>query len=514
MAVFHRMMPLLYWHLNTTCPEAVPETLMSYLRDYFNWNARRDLYLTGELCKTLQLFEANGIPAIPFRGPVLMSSVYGNLALREFLDLVILVHEHDVQKASQLLISQGYRPQLDLTRGQQTAFLRYHPERLFLRSEDHVIVKIQWRIAPKYFSFELGSERLWKGVERLSIGGTKVLALSPEDLLLVLCVHGTQCLWKRLELICDVAELIRAEKRMEWRQILQQAGKLGIERMLFLGLYLARDLLGAALPEEVLQRVQSDLVVTSLGAKVRERLFLRDDHGPPEVMEGCLFHLKMMERLRDKGRYCFHVAITPSVEDLISLPLPPFFSFLYCLLHPIRLVLKSRFGVLKRLSLDLGPFGRTPMELVERMLALAEVGSTDVVYDLGCGDGQIVITAAKRYGARGVGVDIDPKRIAEAKANARKEGVEHLVTFIEQDAKKVDVTPATVVMLYLYPSGNLKLRQTLQEQLRPGSRIVSRRYDMADWPPDKSEIVDDTTAGPNMLYLWRIPKPPDRLRCD
>ena len=137
-------------------------------------------------------------------------------------------------------------------------FLRYQSEQLFLRSEDRVIVKIQWRIAPRYFPFESGSERLWKGAERLSIGGTKVLALSPENMLFALCVHGAQCIWKRLELVCDVAELIRAEKKMDWSQIMQQAGTLGIERMLFLGLYLARDLLGAALPEEVLQRVEPD----------------------------------------------------------------------------------------------------------------------------------------------------------------------------------------------------------------------------------------------------------------
>lgn len=513
-AVFHRMMPLLYWHLNATCPEAVPETKMNYLRDYFHWNARRDLYLTGELCRTLQLFEANGIPAIPFKGPALASSVYGDFALREFMDLVILVHEHDVQRASQLLISQGYRPQLDLTRAQQEALTRCQSEQIFLRREDHVIVKIQWRIAPNYFSFESGSERLWKDVERLSFGGTKVLALSPENLLFALCVHGAQCMWKRLELICDVAELIRAHKGMDWSQIMEQAAMLRSERMLFLGLYLARDLLGVALAEEVLQRVEPDSVVTSLAAKVREQLFLRDEHGPPEVMESCLFHLKMMERLRDKVRYCYRLAMTPRAEDWKSLPLPPYFSFLYYPLRSIQLILKYRFGLLTRPSLDLAPFDPTPMELVERMLALAEVKPTDVVYDLGCGDGQIVITAAKRYRARGVGVDIDPERIAEAKANARREGVDHLVTFVEQDAKKVDVSPATVVMLYLYPLANLKLRQILQEQLRPGSRIVSRRYDMADWRPDKSEIIDDATAGPNILYLWRITKPPERLQRD
>lgn len=509
-AVFHRMTPLLYWHLNATCPEAVPTASMDYLCDYFHWNARRDLYLTGELCRILRLLDANGIPAIPFRGPPLASFVYGDRPLREFMDLAILVREQNIQMAQHLLMSQGYRPQLKLTRGQQAAFLRYQSEQLFLRREDRVFIKIQWRIAPRYFLFESGSERLWKDVERLSIGGTEVLALSPENLLFALCVHGTHRMWKRLELVCDVADLIRAHKRMDWSRIMEQAAMLRSERTLFLGLYLARDLLGANLPEEVWQRMQPHSVVTSLGAKAREQLFLWDDHGPPDVFESCRFHLKLMERLWDKVRYCYRLAMTPRAEDWKSLPLPPYFSFLYYLLRPIQLILKYRFGLLTRPSLDLGHFAPTSVELAERMLALAEIGATDVVYDLGCGDGQIVITAAKRYGARGVGVDIDPERIAEAKANARREGVDHLVTFVEQDAKKVDVTQATVVMLYLTPPANLKLRQILQERLRPGSRIVSRRYDMADWRPDKTEIMDDPIAGPDMLYLWRIAEPPNR----
>jgi ribosomal protein L11 methylase PrmA len=136
------------------------------------------------------------------------------------------------------------------------------------------------------------------------------------------------------------------------------------------------------------------------------------------------------------------------------------------------------------------------------MLELAEVNFSDVVYDLGCGDGRIVITAAKKYGAPGVGVDIDPERIREAEANAKSAGVEKLVSFKLHDAMTVDVSPATVVTLYLLSASNLKLRPLLTKQLKPGSRIVSHAFGMGDWEPLKTVTVPDQDYN-RTLYLWK-----------
>ena len=144
------------------------------------------------------------------------------------------------------------------------------------------------------------------------------------------------------------------------------------------------------------------------------------------------------------------------------------------------------------------PYEPTPPEVVRKMLDLANVGASDVVYDLGCGDGRIVIEAARR-GARAVGVDIDPQRIREARENARAAGVEDRVEFREGDLFDADVGPATVVTLFLWPKVNLRLRPQLQSQLRPGSRVVSYWHDMGDWRPRAT--VD---AGRAKLYLWVI----------
>jgi SAM-dependent methyltransferase len=157
---------------------------------------------------------------------------------------------------------------------------------------------------------------------------------------------------------------------------------------------------------------------------------------------------------------------------------------------------------LARPQASLAPYVPTPQDVVERMLELAHVGKDDVVYDLGSGDGRLVITAAKKYGAKGVGVDIDPERISEARANAEKAGVQALVEFRQQDALTVDVSPATVVTLYLLSSSNMKLRPILTKQLKAGARIVSHQFSMGDWQPAKNETFTDSNGATRTLYLW------------
>ncbi len=145
------------------------------------------------------------------------------------------------------------------------------------------------------------------------------------------------------------------------------------------------------------------------------------------------------------------------------------------------------------------PYEPTPQGVVAQMLQLAQVRASDVVYDLGCGDGRVVIEAAKRYGARGVGIDIDPQRIAEANANARAAGVTHLVEFRLADLFETDLREATVVTLYLLPSLNLKLRPKLHKELRKGARVVSHDFDMGDWKPQQTANVNGRT-----VYYWTI----------
>lgn len=175
------------------------------------------------------------------------------------------------------------------------------------------------------------------------------------------------------------------------------------------------------------------------------------------------------------------------------------FSAAFCLmflLFPSKIFVQEKF-------LDV-PYVPTKPEVIAEMLRMANVGKNDILYDLGCGDGRIVITAARLYGTRGVGVDIDPDRIKDSQENAAEANVTHLVRFFEQDLFETDFHEATVVSLYLLTSVNLRLRPYLLKQLRPGTRVVSHNYGMDTWKPDQSSVVmvDDTDHD---VYLWIVP---------
>jgi SAM-dependent methyltransferase len=151
------------------------------------------------------------------------------------------------------------------------------------------------------------------------------------------------------------------------------------------------------------------------------------------------------------------------------------------------------------------PYVPTPEQVVAEMLRVAGVGKRDVLYDLGSGDGRIVVTAAKRFGTRGTGIDIDPLRVQESNENARAAGVSNRVRFIQGDIFDADIRPATVVTLYLLPAVNMKLRPKLLRELRPGTRVVSHNYDMGDWKPEKT-IQVRLSGSTHTVYYWVVPE--------
>jgi 16S rRNA G966 N2-methylase RsmD len=165
----------------------------------------------------------------------------------------------------------------------------------------------------------------------------------------------------------------------------------------------------------------------------------------------------------------------------------------------------------RQVSADV-PYVPTPQPVVDAMLNLAKVSKDDVLYDLGSGDGRIVVTAAERFGTRGTGIDIDPQRIEEANANAKQAGVTNKVKFLQQDLFNTDLSKATVVTLYLLPQVNNKLRPKLLSQLKPGTRIVSHEFDMGEWKPERTIKV----RGPereHTIYYWTVPQnPPANLQ--
>ena len=154
----------------------------------------------------------------------------------------------------------------------------------------------------------------------------------------------------------------------------------------------------------------------------------------------------------------------------------------------------------------IAPYVPTPQEVVDRMLELAQLREGDVVYDLGSGDGRIVITAARRYGVKAVGFEIDTSLVKASRDNVKEAGLEHLVEIREEDIRTVDLSPASVLTLYLYPTANLRMRDAITRQLKPGSRVVSHQFTMGTWKPDRIDQITDSTGILRTLYLWRIAK--------
>jgi precorrin-6B methylase 2 len=157
---------------------------------------------------------------------------------------------------------------------------------------------------------------------------------------------------------------------------------------------------------------------------------------------------------------------------------------------------------------QLAPFDPTPEEIIVRLLVLAEIKKGDIVYDLGSGDGRVVIAAAKKYGVKAIGFEIDPGLVKLARENVREQGVEKLVEIRQQDFMTADLSPATVVTLYLSHDGNLALRPSLLNQLKPGARVVSYGFDMGDWAPKIMETYRDRAGDSHLLYFWQISEPP------
>jgi hypothetical protein len=339
----HGVLPLLYGSLNATSPERVPEAALDQLRAQYRGNALRNLFLAKTLLEILQLLAAHQVLALPHRGPVLAAWAYGNLALREFSDLDILVHKKEVPKARSVLVSHGYHDYTDYPRFARGAGLPRSRYNLALGS-DRFLLELHWYFAERHISRALDHEQLWGRLTPTPLLDTTVPGLAPEDTLLLLCVHGAKHRWAALKWVCDIAELLRVAARMDWGRVLEQADELGYARRLLLGVFLASDLLGAALPEDVLRRVRAEPLVRVLAGQVRAWLF-PGANGAPGALERHRFHLRTRERLPDRARwvqYHLYRAVTPNERDYAFLPLPRFLSGLHYLIRPVRLLTRYR----------------------------------------------------------------------------------------------------------------------------------------------------------------------------
>jgi putative nucleotidyltransferase-like protein len=335
-AEYHGLAPMLHSVVERSCPERVPEEVSRQLRFSYRESAGRNLIFTRKLLALLDAFEGEGIAVVPLKGPVLAEMLYTDPVLRPFSDLDLLVRKQDVGAALGVLTREGYRLGAHLARLSVRSLLRIEFE-VLLKQEQTPPVDLQWEIGLADYPFGYDPEILWRSLGRTRIAGREAACLSPESLMLFLCVHGAKHAWSRLHWVADVARLARLQT--DWQGTLEFASEAGCVRPVLLGLRLAHQLAGAAVPEAILQRAGEVEAVRQLSDQVVSRL----NRVPPEEPDGVeltAFNAQMAEQWWKKVRHHAGMLRAPTDEELKLVALPEWLFFLYYPLRAMRLVLK------------------------------------------------------------------------------------------------------------------------------------------------------------------------------
>ena len=338
----HKVMPLLYQSLKKTCPEQVPEAVLTQLQSYYLNNAKRNLFLTGRLIEILNLFNHNNIFAVPFKGPVLSEWLYGDIALRQFSDLDILIHPNDAIKARNVLLANDYQPEIKLDDKQFPVYLKTKDAFTFFRNKNNVFVDLHWGLKVRNSSFPIHPDYADIHLKPVMIEGHQVHSLPIEETLLYLCIHGALHCWNSLGWICCLAELIQSNPNLNYERVAQMVRKAKYERIFSLGLFLTRDLLGVEPPQNIDKYISKDPKIKSLAMEVYKNLFSKN--GKPSNTKisdkFSSFHIKARDSYIEKIHHIIQAAIYPTKEDWRCFPLPASMSFLLYLLRPIRLSLE------------------------------------------------------------------------------------------------------------------------------------------------------------------------------
>ena len=327
----HKLLPLLYWNLKEF-EEEVPEKILKSLKLNFNRNAKNNLLMFGELINLLNLFEKEEVNAIPYKGPLLAISAYNNLVLRQFDDLDIFVDKNNILKVKEILISNGYTPQFDLNGFKERRFIQSQREYKFFNSETEVNLEIQWQFQGVSFSVsdDLGFTDT-ENIEIIEINNKRISSLSPENMLLVLCIHASGHYWDRLSWICDVSELIQS-KNIDWEYTIKKADELGIKRLLWVNLFLAVDLLGLNLPNDIIKHLKSK-TIQNLASKAKKRIFIPYSDG---FFRSASLRLKIREKRSHQIQDGLKIMFLPTNEEwdksVLKSFLPPF-SYIYRLIQ-------------------------------------------------------------------------------------------------------------------------------------------------------------------------------------
>lgn len=334
LAEHHGLIPLVYKFFSSH-PEQLPVQHFAELRSKYAENARKSVWFTSELIRVVKHLEAQGIKAVPYKGPALAQILYGDVTARQFGDLDILIRAQDLGTAKNALATTGYRPSFGLNAREESAYISAGYEYPFDGAAGSHLLELQWRILPRFYSVDFDMAGFFQRTEQVRLAGCSVPSLSTDDLLLVLCVHAAKHVWAQVSGLCDIANLARY-RRIDWDAAWQRATELGIRRIVALNFLLAQDLLDAALPNPIERWVDKDLTCQILKTELL-RIIKSSLYFDTESLAYFRLMIRLRECIADKTRMMRRLIWTPGMGEWSAIRIPGKLSSLYRLVRLARL---------------------------------------------------------------------------------------------------------------------------------------------------------------------------------
>lgn len=301
--------------------------------------SQRNMLMSVELIRIMKLFKESGIDALAFKGPVLSQIAYGDITLRQFGDLDILIRKKDRYAMMTLLTREHYIPEIDLNKETEETFFECVNVIGLHKASTGIRIEVHWDLLSKNYAIDWKEKSLWTKEECVQINHTEIPVLPFDQQLLYLCAHGAKHLFERLEWICDIDRSIRTTPDIDWKHLLNEADKLGIKRMLLLGLALSRQFFGSELPDIIKKNITQDKNIPKLISKVIKTHF--SDTSKEEKSYSSFGLLwSMRENFSDQLRFALRGSFAPKFDDFLFIQLPRQLAFLYPVIRPFRLLTK------------------------------------------------------------------------------------------------------------------------------------------------------------------------------
>ena len=331
---YHGLVPVVFRRLSVEMDTARSPGL-ELLRQQDTANTHRTLWLTLELLNIHRHLQARGLEVLPYKGPILADTLYGNVALRQFSDLDLLIRSDDLPMIKTALAELGYQPGGRLAQAAERDYLKSGYEYTFDGARGRNLLEIKWQILPRFYAIGFDVNDFFTRAATVTINGQRLRTLCDQDLMLVLCVHAAKHAWKQISWLCDIVQLSRS-RGLDWAALRAEAGRLGISRIVAVTFLLAHKLLGAALPPQLALELESEKNADPLAERII-RLMVAEEEFDPESMTYFRLMMELRERPRDRFAFWWRLLFTPGAGEWSAVRLPSPLFPLYRVVRVCRL---------------------------------------------------------------------------------------------------------------------------------------------------------------------------------